>query len=392
MSKASDLVVVVGGSAGATALGDLEYEVRRTKAALLYADSVEILSPKAINLEARMLYKMRRIPEMLRQSGAGPEVADLIPAEVRRQLGAGLSDEVIAGILLHGPELLSEHMRDKPIPAEAEGQGAFARIEVALNNYFRSEDQEGSPRETAALRDLLRLGRTGFVKLDLADASEVLASDLDSLDEAFDHVVGSLAALLEQPSGHVHPLVAADATGALGNLVGENESRFTLTYANRAEIAARLIAAVPGFPDASVDELVDLRERVSPSLVRFRAAVADLEEEAGASVLDDDFDRSFLDLRLRVVDPALEELRESFEDEGAIGALTRAVPKVSTSLIGFAAALAVHAPDLAGAAALGAGVLAAGADEIRHQRQTQRDRRSNRFFLLTDLEQGLNEW
>lgn len=105
--------------------------------------------------------------------------------------------------------------------------------------------------------------------------------------------------------------------------------------------------------------------------------------------MGDDFAAAVDDVKLRQVDPTLEELRESLWDEGIKPTAARSVPVLATGSLGLAAAIAVGAPDLAGVAAVAAGGSTAVAKEFleRHQRETER--RKNRLFLLFDLERQL---
>jgi hypothetical protein len=157
----------------------------------------------------------------------------------------------------------------------------------------------------------------------------------------------------------------------------------------RAEIAALLISEVPSFPFAGVDEILDLRQRVQPVVERFRGAVAQLYDDEAQDLDDDAFIAFVEEVRVKNVNPELEELRETLRDNGAIVTAARGVPAVAGGALGLGAAVALGAPDLAGVVSLASGVATATTKELvgRHQRAGQQ--RKHQFFLLFDIEQQL---
>jgi len=73
MTDRSELEVIIAGSAKDNMFADISSDVRCVKAALLYADRIRLVSPKLGYLEARMVYRSRILPQMLRENVRGHE-------------------------------------------------------------------------------------------------------------------------------------------------------------------------------------------------------------------------------------------------------------------------------------------------------------------------------
>jgi hypothetical protein len=238
--------------------------------------------------------------------------------------------------------------------------------------------------------ELVELSQTGLVEIDRGGSDEVTIAEFGEVERAFtDSVIRALDLLLH-PAGRPHPLLTRNTRLALRDIRVQGElDGANFANANRVELAARLITDIPSFPTASVDEIVDIRERVEPHLKRFRAAVADLESTLETDVLAEDFSAAVEELKLQQVDPAIEELHESLSEEGLGKKAVRATPTMATSVLALGAAVAVGAPDIAGAAAVAAGASTASAKEYLDISQREAGRKKNRFFLLFDVDRAL---
>jgi hypothetical protein len=383
-------------------LADLSGEVLRIKASLLYGDRVTVASHKIIFLLARMAARTRKLAKAALDGELLDRTAALRLAEQLEARGLRSHDansrfilNALRGddpeIVLFGPEALADALRERQGAGPLDQTGLFrVTAPIAVANYLRSHPEAEQEKILAQVGELVRLTETDLVVVNSASAEEINIVDYEEVDRAFSDSVLQAFDLLVSSTRQEHPLFTMSTRLALrdiradGGLEGAD-----FTKANRVELAARLIADIPSFPSAGVDEIIDIRGRVEPYLRRFRSAIADLEEKLGSDVLGDDFAAAVDDLKLRQVDPALEELRESLWDDGIKPTAARSVPVLATGSLGLAAAIAVGAPDLAGVAAVAAGGSTAVAKEFleRHQRETER--RKNRLFLLFDLERQL---
>jgi len=87
-----------------------------------------------------------------------------------------------------------------------------------------------------------------------------------------DDQVGSLAAAVIR-EGHVDP------------------HRLALQHAGEAAVGTGLVARLPAFPGAPLDELLDLRSDLTGPLGRYRAVVVRLSAKITAGPFDDDLHR-----------------------------------------------------------------------------------------------------
>jgi hypothetical protein len=161
--------------------------------------------------------------------------------------------------------------------------------------------------------------------------------------------------------------------------------------------AAALLGELEVFPDASVDVLLDVRDRLEGSRVRFRAAVADATKEMhDIPATPANAQRMLADLRLRVVDPALAEIREELEALGARRTLLRvakdrmtlASAGATVSMVaGAGGVLEALAAVAQGAAA--ASLIAAGAAEANFRADAKARVQMHPYWLLHEVDREL---
>jgi hypothetical protein len=75
---------------------------------------------------------------------------------------------------------------------------------------------------------------------------------------------------------------------------------------------------LPNFVNLRMDEVIDLRSKLSSPLVRFRSEIARMSEEFEARPLDPDFAQEVEDAWRARVEPALLEIRETLAEHGLL--------------------------------------------------------------------------
>jgi hypothetical protein len=393
-------VIVLGGM-GENA-GDLIEEVQKVKASLLYGDKILVKSHKVPILLGRMAAIARVFSQQTLDAGILDKdmASKLIETLERRGLTDDPDDpnarfifDTLRGDspsdLLHLPEALAEVLRERN---DFDDEAFFrSTARVSAENYLRRQDISNRAELLTAVDELVVLSESAFVDVDTAGSQEIARSDFDEIENAFAH---SLQRAFETfgAGPHEHPLLAAgDGLSLRDAAESASLPAASLSRANRAELAASMLADIPSFPTASIDELLDIRSRVENHLNRFRAAVAELESELNASVMDDGFAAAIDDAKLRHVSPALEELHESLDDAGLGPSTARAVPAMATGVLGLGASLALSAPDLAGVMAVAAGGTTATAMEFIERRKQENERKQHHLFLLFDVERRLGK-
>jgi hypothetical protein len=201
-----------------------------------------------------------------------------------------------------------------------------------------------------------------------------------TLERLFDAVI----AIASDP-GDQYPLFDDRAHTVARLLAGEPAS----TPVNSVGLAHTLVVSLDSFPMASMDVILDVRERLKPTLARFHAAITEASIELDATPADTSFDSAVEELRVRTVTPALEEIDEDLERLSARNTLLRGWPKAAAGTIGLAAAAAVKAPELAQLAPMLAGVSVAFTAELARRDEFKRERERNQFFFLHAAERYL---
>jgi hypothetical protein len=162
-------------------------------------------------------------------------------------------------------------------------------------------------------------------------------------------------------------------------------------------IAAGLLGELEAFPDASIDVILDVRERLAASRINFRAAVIEAARElAGAGQSHEVAPALIRDLRVRRIDPAVQAIREDLEALGARRTLARVASDVRTvaATTGWLSMGTASATDLAGIGALLAAAplapaVAAAAKEIQIRQEVDADLRQRPFWMLVEAEDFL---
>lgn len=158
--------------------------------------------------------------------------------------------------------------------------------------------------------------------------------------EAGKRFMDRLADLINDPS--IHPLLDAQASKyarALNATAPESITAGARRRTRRAELGAGMIARLPAFPQAPLDELLDVKDDFKAALTRYRAAVGELEKlleaDVGAADLDAELDEIWSDR----VEPAVLALEESFLEHSFVRELAKSATTSVRSLVTQGAAL-----------------------------------------------------
>lgn len=336
------------------------------KAAVLYGDSVRFASPFLASLVAQFLLTTSLTVDRFQQEAADDsvdlrEVQDSIRASLRR-IHANTAPSRIT-LYLAGYAL-----------KEAAAQGLIERSELVAEH----------------LRQLLSLSEHGLVELPVGDLEAFLDADRAGAEAAMVQVIAEFLRLLRYGSANVYPLLALGPRLTLRQTPVPEGVDFT--RANRVEMATQVLGTLPGLPDASADELIDLRRILQPHLAAFRAALSEAEAGLDVDITAAEFDDAVHDYIERVVAPAVAQLQQQMTDLDVVSTVSRAVKDRKTVLGGIAVAVSpgFGASTLMQAIAVTAGASALVGEEVLHRRAVQRDAGRNPFFLLYRAQQRLS--
>lgn len=246
----------------------LETDERLVRASLLYADRVTLLSPAAYMLDATALMRQAsgsELFEIVRRVGPLLGPVDPRMAQLPRALAGAFIEE-------QAPQLRAE----------------FTQVVDEIT-------------DSPAMRALDLVRRRGLLDIDsLArrsnDDDEVLArlgasrtsSSGSNMARSMDVMFARLANLLET-DGLSLPLLD-DITGDIARQGLEEglfiAARTTGHRAAEAGAATGFLERLPTFPNATMDEVLDVRDSLNEPLVTFRAEVVRLSEAMAGHALD----------------------------------------------------------------------------------------------------------
>lgn len=370
----------------------LDQDVALTKAALLYANEVEIVS-----LGVSMFDSLRQVIDGGRFSGF-----DLI---------ASLDDATITYLRNRGgnentfPDdwrgTLRAALSIDPATLEAEGiEGVEALRElhdVAEQTTKRLHDDLETLLEEQGATELVHAVRAGAVKIaDLAfvPSSTLRPTELDPSDSTDVQMWNWIDALVTRLTDRKTRLLFDRGAGdiiqsmfASGMLPANDQG---LQLAAQAALGAGFAQRLPAFDMAKMDELLDMRKELAVPLARYRGAVIRFSKDV-PRVVGKDLDFEVEQLWQQTVVPELITLEDQMADHGLVKELARSLDvKDIRDFATWTAGAYFTIADHSALEALTTGLIATAAgsaatlalDAVRARRAGQESPRSSDFFYL----------
>lgn len=330
----------------------LAHDIQLVRAAILYADEVELLSPAA---------------EMI------GSLAPLAGGDDRAVLEffVSLDDATIGSLGAEGlPPNWRELMRVFVSLDESAWSTLVGLVDPA-SAHDVAEQRQGLDQVFDELRGVTAamLDSSGIAELVPAIEHGLLrltpvARAGDSTDRMIEHYTAKLTGLLRNPRVHllVDEMMGSIARGLLDEGLVK-ASAVTLRKAGTAAVGSGLIARLPAFDQVPMDELLDLRGDLTVPLARYRKSTSELANRLIASPLDAvEVSADVDDLYASEVEPALLDLREAMAEHGLVREVVKALGTDVRSVISGTAGSAVvlGAASVTGLSGLVAAIPAAG--------------------------------
>ena len=161
----------------------------------------------------------------------------------------------------------------------------------------------------------------------------------------------------------------------------------------QAMTASGLMGQLPTFPTATVDEVIDIRSELAPSLTQFRSAMVTISKSFSSAPWETDFEDEVHDTWVESVLPAVEFIDASVKDNssllplatGITGASNSAYPGlaiVGTGLVGHLGAVAAAGGALAGIAPI--------LQAVRDRKKADSEIRMQPFYFLYAADEALS--
>jgi hypothetical protein len=318
----------------------LENDLRMIKAALLYADRATLCSPvSAAIIDVLSLVDLPKSKKL--------ELLELFPSLI--------PDDPLAPVMT---EVMKMYKRVRSKRYSKKGRLETQKWESALTDNW-SEVMDGYERL------LLEAGGDGIIR---ARNSALL--DVYTFDSAIERMsqeskqrgiveeyIGVVGASVSD--GSTYPLFDQDTAeiireGIKAGVIPISEP--AIARGKETGLAAEVLERLPLFDDASVDEILDIREELKKHLIRFRSAMLDFSDKIKNASWDKDFSFDAERVFRRDISPAVLDIEDEVKSNRYMMELVRKFldkPLALTS--GSALALAVSNLTLPAIAVLSVG-------------------------------------
>jgi hypothetical protein len=380
---------------------DVTSELQLAKAGMLYGDDVTLISPSTTALMRLEGMRSMSVPDLL-------EIVTRTSSSLEGREGIDDSDlhQIVANRdLLEMALPLLDVMGDPPGGEEAQAireglAGVNTQIAEVVDNLSNA----------SGLSELRRARESRLVRIEEADggdAFDLIANSIRSaaaqqagqdLDSDYSETwvqafLDRLKLVLESRDRYL--LLDESLAAVLHEAIALGRLRIADQTARRSTqvtAAASLMGRIPSFPGATVDEVIDIRRNLDPSLARFRTAMADVAKDFTTSPWEQGFGDEADALWTEMVYPAIDEITDSIRaDRGLLELAQLTVDPASDvwpGIIILASGSVAHMPllTLTGGALTVLKPLIAVMSSLRDNSNSVRVRP---FYFLYDLERTL---
>lgn len=365
----------------------LAHDLKLIRSALLYADTVELLSPAAVMighvaaLGSTDSDTWMTIMESL-------DDADLTHLGVEGDPVAW--KETLAG--LRATSNLPRAQRRRLLGRHhAELQRQIRSLEQALQAPQGALDMVHRILETAGAPELIDAVESGALTVNWDFMSA--GSDTDTQIVEYTE---RLTSLLASPNEHL--LLDQRMADLARSLITEGKvspGELTLARAARSRLGTGLVSRLPVFPDASVQQVLEVRRGLAEPLSAYRSGVTRVSEQIRSGAFGAGLEGEISDLWRDEVAPAVARLRAELSGtrlvrESAINLGVDAKTLLSGSAMFFGVETVTDVHQAVAAAAGGFPVLAkAVASAFKESAERRGAARGHEFFYLLELENRL---
>jgi hypothetical protein len=363
ITKSNPLLITIGSHP--TNSLNVDQELKLLKAAILYGDKVELYSLKASVF--RLIRMLKDIPVPL-QFKIIEEVSPFLMGEI--ESAAFLEN------LVTYKEIITKKTSSLPILIL---QRRFS------NEWLKAVNTIEQMVQTSGFEDIERGIKTGIVKLhtfenaknqlqavDYLVDSVALASNSPLLEERRKLMEDRNGPLLEE---YVQGMISAINDGSSLPLFDEQTSsliyagiregliiptRSAAGQAKHSALAADLLEKIPHFEDASIDQILEIRNELDRHLIRFRSALISYSEKIKSEAWEKDFPVDAENVFRRDVAPAILDIEDATKSNKIIAKIIHDISEkpiavASGSAIGLAISTFSGLPE-AISISLGAGI------------------------------------
>ena len=341
---------------------DLTHELRLLKAAMLYADKVKLCSLSSSALMLLLSVK-------------------------------NLNDDDLLGLIKQTAQLTGQNTHD--VAAFVEQYRSLLRKSrrtseelITLQRMKKMVEKQGRDLRDVAMQTVRKAHGEGII-----DALNTGLVELQFFDISHEGVVEQYFAAIADSvrSGETYPLLDQMTGNLVDAAIREGKLVPLGTSASRAKqvgLSTDLIARLPLFDGASVDEIIGIRKELDKPLVRFRSAIVSFAREIESTPWQQEFPQEAEQIFLEHVTPSVLEIEEACQSNRFVTKLLRQLAESpltlpGSSALGLLLSQATALPGMvAQALSLGAGasVVALQAAKEWHDRQREIERNQVYFY------------
>ena len=350
---------------------NINTELQYIKSALLYADEITLISPIAY------LYTLiTNDMNFKNERDAYESIKRIIPF-IKSSNGKTYSE--LNAYMSECSKILFENKKTVPMKAKMQ----------LRNVLFR-----GALDAATILEGNIGLSQCQELKLLLA-SKKLKLSPFKHMISDVDEVVPEYFRMLTDAIKNSYPIFDSISNEVMRTAVNArvvNLSEFDKKKIQHAGVSDNLLQKLPNFSDASIDEIIDIRNDLSIPLVRFRSQMLKFSDDIQSCPWDKDFEFECIQLYAKEIAPAIQEIDELTKDASFVKNLARnslvdsnLIKSASGLIISIAAAgvFSAYSNVVSSGIAIGTATLAWTAEKIASTYVKMQD--SNKEITKKDL-------
>ena len=275
----------------------IQRDMQYIKAALLYADTISLISPTAFAYfyltDESDRKDEKTILKLIEKVMPLWELSD--PAEAAKAQSA---------VREVGEIINSKKWKSAPMPLKLEIRSGMKKFGSDISNTLSMMLGESN------CSDLIKLVKAKKIKLYKFE-NQIFDKEAIIIDEFFKILSQTIA------DSKTYPLFDEGSNNLIDAAVRENKISLNDVNADQAKhagLANNLMVSLPTFELSTVDEILDIRNELESPLVRFRSKVISFNQDIQSLPWSDDFEPECIKLYHKEIAPAILEIDELTKD------------------------------------------------------------------------------
>ena len=354
---------------------DLINDIKLIKAAVLYADYVNLFNPVASIIVSLEIVKNLSFDEKI-----------ILASELLKVMDKDNTN--------YSNDLINTYLTLKKIKHKNKQQLQFyLKLESSINEIAKVALKFSSEKGGNELNKLIENERLEIRYFD----SYLIANDKDFDNYFKEEYLKNLKQILTD--GNNYPLFDDGISGLVNAAIKEGvidvSSRNIIT-GKRAGLATGVLLYLPNFEKASVDEIIDIRKELEKPLIFFRSTIIEVTEKIKSEQWTDEFSYEVEDFVNSRVKPALLEIEQQIRENSYLRRLINIDGKDLINIVGlglFGLGISAISPliDLSKAPLYLSGLGVHAIKEFIDYKKDLSNIKNNSFYFVYQVQKMLNQ-